>query len=93
MQTNVASKICPVPDCGHPMIRQTNKKNPKSPDWKCSNKNCKFQKMMGGGWKKSEFITGVWDDKDTTPERVEDNFQDEANLTYGEQRDEIQDRG
>lgn len=56
-------KICPVPDCGQPMIRQYNKKNPKGPDWKCSDKNCKFQKAYDGGWRASEYITGAWDPK------------------------------
>lgn len=72
-------KICPVPDCGHPMIRQYNKKNPKAPDWKCSDRNCKFSKAYDGGWKKSEFITGAWDESDTTKARQEDAMQDEAN--------------
>lgn len=73
-------KICPVPDCGSPMIRQLNKKNPKGPDWKCSNKSCKFQKMIGGGWVKSQFITGVWDDKPENIDRAkaEDQILDEA---------------
>jgi hypothetical protein len=59
----VRGKFCPV--CQSPMIRQTEKKNPKAPDWKCSNKACKFQKAYDGGWRKSEFITGVWDEPDT----------------------------
>jgi hypothetical protein len=66
-------KICPVPDCGHPMIRQFNKKNPKAPDWKCSDKNCKFSKAYDGGWKKSEFITGAWDEPDANKARQADN--------------------
>ncbi len=71
-------KICPVPDCGHQMVRQFNKKNPKAPDWKCSDKNCKFSKAYDGGWKRSEFITGAWDEKDTTKERQADASYEES---------------
>jgi hypothetical protein len=83
-------KICPVPDCGHQMIRQTNKKNPKAPDWKCSDRNCKFSKAYDGGWKKSEFITGAWDEKDTTEARQADNDY-EANHQQNEHPDSIPD--
>jgi hypothetical protein len=74
-------KICPVPGCGKPMVRQFNKKNAKAPDWKCSNKNCKFKKLIGGGWAKSDFITGVWDEKeeDINCAKNEDDITDEAN--------------
>lgn len=67
------TKICPVPDCGKLMIRQHNKKNPKSPDWKCSDSKCKFKKAYDGGWRKSDFITGAWDEPDTTEARHADN--------------------
>jgi len=77
-KTATGTKICPVPDCGSPMIRQTNKKNPKAPDWKCSNKNCKFQKMMGGGWKKSEFITGIWDESPADKSRMLKSMHNES---------------
>lgn len=56
------NELCPV--CLREMIRQENKTNPKAPDWKCSDRNCKFQ------WDKqtkqyipSQFVTGVWDNK------------------------------
>lgn len=70
-------KLCPV--CQSPMIRQTQKRNAKAPDWKCSDKNCKFQKAYDGGWRKSEFITGVWDEPNTDGAKAEDAMQDEAN--------------
>jgi len=77
----VKIKICPVPDCGQPMVRQYNKKNPKAPDWKCSDKNCKYKKSYSGGWSKSEFITGAWDEKEEDVRRAarEDSVTDEAN--------------
>ena len=81
-------KICPVPDCGQPMIRQFNKKNPKAPDWKCSDKNCKFKKAYDGGWMKSEFITSVWDDKPQEIARAnhEDSILEESNQIPEEYR-------
>lgn len=60
-------KLCPV--CEQPMIQQTNKKNPKAPDWKCSDRNCKFQfDKQKGTWVVSEYITGAWDNNYEKPE-------------------------
>ena len=73
-------KICEVPNCGHPMIRQYNKKNPKSPDWKCSDKNCKFTKQRYGGWVKSEYITGAWDESEEDKKSVVKSMQRDADL-------------
>jgi len=79
--TMLGVKICPVPDCGKYMIRQENKKNPKSPDWKCSDKNCKFKKAYGGGWVRSDYITGDWDadQKELARANHEDSILEEAN--------------
>lgn len=44
MQPNVEGKI----------------KNPKAPDWKCTNATCKM-KQVNGAWVASDFRTGVWD--------------------------------
>lgn len=53
------SKNCPV--CNLPMVLQTDKVNAKAPDWKCSDKNCKFQlDRTTGKYVESKFITGVW---------------------------------
>lgn len=56
------SKTCPV--CGKPMNPQLEKRNPNSPDWKCSDKNCKFQfDKESKKWVPSQFITGLWNEK------------------------------
>jgi len=47
------------PKCGKQAIANTNKKNPKAPDWKCSDPDCKWKKI-NGEWVESEFVTGVW---------------------------------
>lgn len=77
---NIKVKLCPVPGCGKPMIRQFNKKNPKSPDWKCSDKKCKFKRAYDGGWRKSDFITGEWDEKPEDKARAnhQDDIDDQA---------------
>lgn len=67
-------RLCPV--CQSPMIRQTEKKNELAPDWKCSNRNCKFT-FKGGKWVASKYITGVWDINEDKL-RNEDNILDEA---------------
>jgi len=73
-------EIHPCPVCGKPMNRQYNKKNPKSPDWKCSDSNCKFTKAYGGGWRKGDYITGDWDPKpeDLALANHQDAIDDEA---------------
>jgi len=63
------SESMPCPKCNSPMIRQTEKKNPKSPDWKCSDKNCKWTKNnRTGEWEKSMYITSKWDTDDMSLE-------------------------
>ena len=50
------------PKCGQPMNFQANKTNPKAPDWKCSDANCKWQ-FRNGQWIASDYITGAWNEK------------------------------
>lgn len=58
----MTGKKCPV--CGKPMVYNQNKvKNPKAPDWKCSDPNCKYQyDPLQKMWVPSEYVTGVWED-------------------------------
>ncbi len=52
-------KLCPV--CEKPMLHITEKRNAKAPDWKCQDKDCKFQWDKGTQtYIPSDFITGVW---------------------------------
>jgi hypothetical protein len=67
------TKLCPV--CGAFMIRQTNKRNPAGPDWKCSVKTCKWQ-WQNGEYVKSNYITSAWDVKEKDVARA--NFEDDA---------------
>lgn len=60
--------LCPV--CGKEMVANIagKAKNPKAPDWKCSNRNCKFQwNEQAKNWVVSEYITGIWDEKPEAP--------------------------
>ena len=53
---------CPV--CQKPMLQNIagKQRNPKAPDWKCSDQNCKFQfNKQTGQWVISEYITSMWD--------------------------------
>ena len=59
---DAAVKPCPV--CGKFMIPQTEKANEKAPDWKCSDKNCKFSwDKSTHTWIPGQFITGIWNKK------------------------------
>jgi len=56
------TKLCPV--CGSQMNRILieNKKNPRSPDWKCSDPSCKWKwNAPTGQYVPSPYVTGVWD--------------------------------
>lgn len=58
--------LCPV--CAQPMNANTEgkAKNPKAPDWKCSDRNCKFQfNKQSKNWVVSEYITAIWDSTPT----------------------------
>ncbi len=56
------NKPCPV--CGKAMLHITEKRNANAPDWKCQDKNCKWQwDKESQGYIKSDFITGTWDKK------------------------------
>lgn len=76
------SVLCPV--CGSIGIPNTagKLKNPKSPDFKCSQEKgkCKFQKDRMGKWIPSDYITGWWEEKKEDLDRgmAEDNIWDEA---------------
>jgi len=52
--------LCPV--CNGEMFdNTTNKKNPRGPDYKCKDKNCKYELDKDSGmYKPSEYGTGVW---------------------------------
>ena len=52
--------MCPV--CQKEMYdNREGKKNPKAPDYRCKDKNCKYQfDMKSGTWEPSEYGTGVW---------------------------------
>ena len=68
------SKDAKCPQCGADMWdNRFNKKNPKGPDFNCTNKECKFQLKKGcqvayenkkflidGEWETSQFVTGLW---------------------------------
>jgi len=58
--------LCPV--CNGDMYdNRTTKKNPKGPDYRCKDKNCKYQlDQESGEYVESQYGTGVWLKK-TTP--------------------------
>jgi hypothetical protein len=63
MPTTITIPDCPV--CQKPMIDNSaaKQKNPRSPDWKCSDRNCKFQlNKETGNYVVSEYITSLWND-------------------------------
>ena len=64
MPTTMIIPDCPA--CSKPMVPNTagKQRNPKAPDWKCSDQNCKFQKNKSTGEYTipSEYITSIWDD-------------------------------
>jgi len=82
----LGSKPCPV--CQSPMIRNDagKMKNPKAPDWKCSKRGCRF-KLEDGQWVRSDYITGVWDEKEEDTQRAnhEDSVLADAQQNYAEE--------
>lgn len=57
---------CPV--CNRPMNPVTTKTNPKAPDWKCSDLNCKFQyNKISKVYEPSQYVTAAWNPKVPTP--------------------------
>mgnify|MGYP003833355707 CR=1 FL=1 len=60
------------PKCGKPMLPNTNKKNPKAPDWKCGDPNCKFKwDSASKDWVPSDWVTGAWNDKNESSFKID----------------------
>ena len=63
---NPEAPVCPVCQ-GAMWDNRVIKKNPKGPDFKCQNKECKFEMdKESGEWVASEYTTAVWLPKGNT---------------------------
>jgi hypothetical protein len=62
--------LCPI--CGKEMYdNRENKKSPKAPDYRCKNKECKFEfDKVSNEWVAGEYTTAIWLPKGTPKEAI-----------------------
>lgn len=65
-----------------------NKRNPKSPDYSCKDKDCRWTKnKKTGDWEASKYPTAMWESDMTTGQKSEAHFDNFAKTLEGDGKD------